>query len=196
LLARHQRIDGQRIAVMGLSKGGVAALYSSNERFRNLYDPVKVKFAAHIGLYTPCNMRYRDDEKVTGAPIRLFQGIDDDSVSIAPCRDYIERLKRAGANATLTEYPSAYHAYDWAALSAPGMLQQVQTTLMQAQTTRNCTMREGDNGQVLNVETGAIYTLADSCVERGAHVGYNQAAHDATVKAVREFLTTTFKLSS
>jgi hypothetical protein len=57
-------------------------------------------------------------------------------------------------------------------------------------------MREGDNGQVLNVETGAIYTLADSCVERGAHVGYNQAAHDATVKAVREFLTTTFKLSS
>jgi dienelactone hydrolase len=196
LLARHQRIDGQRIAVMGLSKGGVAALYSSNERFRNLYDPVKVKFAAHIGLYTPCNMRYRDDEKVTGAPIRLFQGIDDDSVSIAPCRDYIERLKRAGANATLTEYPSAYHAYDWAALSAPGMLQQVQTTLMQAQTTRNCTMREGDNGQVLNVETGAIYTLADSCVERGAHVGYNQAAHDATVKALREFLTTTFKLSS
>ena len=57
-------------------------------------------------------------------------------------------------------------------------------------------LREGDNGQVLNAKTGAIYTLADACVERGPHVGFNQAAYQATVKAVREFLAATFKLSS
>jgi hypothetical protein len=49
---------------------------------------------------------------------------------------------------------------------------------------------------VLNAKTGAVYTLADSCVEHGPHIGYNPAAHAATVKAVREFLTVTFKLSS
>ena len=189
LLASHPRIDPARIAVMGFSKGAVAAVYSSNERFRKLYDPATVSFAAHIGLYTPCNVQYRDDDKVTGAPIRLFHGIADDYVAIAPCRSYVERLKRAGANVALTEYPGADHAYDSAAL--PPRIQNPQ-----AQTTRNCTLREGDNGQVLNAKTGAIYTLADSCVERGPHVGFNQAAYQATVRAVREFLAATFKLSS
>jgi dienelactone hydrolase len=188
LLAQHPRIDPARIAVMGFSKGAVPAVYSSNERFRKLYDPATVSFAAHIGLYTPCNVQYRDDDKVTAAPIRLFHGIADDYVAIAPCRGYVERLKRAGANVALTEYPDAFHAYD-GTVSPP-------IALPQAQTTRNCTLREGDNGDVLNAKTGAIYTLADSCVERGPHVGFNQAAYQATVKAVREFLAATFKLSS
>jgi dienelactone hydrolase len=189
LLAQHPRIDPARIAVMGFSKGAVPAVYSSNERFRKLYNPAKVSFAAHIGLYTPCNVQYRDDDKVTSAPIRLFHGIADDYVAIAPCRSYVERLKRAGANVTLTEYPDAQHAYDSTAL--PPRIQN-----LQAQTTRNCTLREGDNGEVINAKTGAIYTLADSCVEHGPSVGFNQAAYQATVKAVREFLAATFKLSS
>ena len=189
LLAQHPRIDPERIAVMGFSKGAVPAVYSSNERFRKLYDPAKVGFAAHIGLYMPCNIQFRDDDKVTNAPIRLFHGISDDYVSIAPCRDYVERLKRASANVTLTEYPDAYHAYDATAYPTP-------VVFPQAQTTRNCSLREGDNGQVLNSKTGAVFTLEDPCVERGPHVGFNQAAYQATVKAVREFLSATFKLSS
>jgi len=189
LLAQHPRIDPARIAVMGFSKGAVPAVYSSNERFRKLYDPATVSFAAHIGLYTPCNVQYRDDDRATGAPIRLFHGIADDYVAIAPCRAYVERLKRAGANVALTEYPDAHHAYDSTALSAPVLRPQ-------AQTTRNCTLREGDNGQVLNAKTRAVYTLNDPCVEHGPHVGFNQAAYQATVKAVREFLAATFKLSS
>ena len=39
------------------------------------------------------------------------------------------------------------------------------------------------------------YAPPDRCIEYGPHVGYNQAAYEATVKAVREFLTATFKLS-
>jgi dienelactone hydrolase len=189
LLAQHPRIDPERIAVMGFSKGAVPAVYSSNERFRKLYDPVRVGFAAHIGLYTPCNVQYRDDDRVTGAPIRLFHGIADDYVAIGPCRAYVDRLKAAGVNAALTEYPDAFHAYDMTAFSTP-------IELPQAQTTRNCMLREGDNGQILNAKTGAVYTLNDTCVEHGPHIGYNQAAYQATVKAVREFLLATFKLSS
>jgi acetyl esterase/lipase len=83
-LALHPRIDPSRVAVMGFSKGAAAAVYSSNERFRKLYGPPNVEFAAHIGFYTPCYM-YHDDDKVTGKPIRLFHGIDDDLNSIEPC---------------------------------------------------------------------------------------------------------------
>ena len=46
----------------------------------------------------------------------------------------------------------------------------------------------------MNAKTGAPYTLDDPCVERGAQVVYNEAAHKATVAAVKEFLAMTFKL--
>lgn len=187
VLAKHQRIDPSRVAVMGFSKGSVPAVYSSNERFNKLYNPATVTFAAHIGLYTPCNVQFRDDDKVTKAPIRLFHGIVDDYVSIVPCRNYVGRLKQAGADATLTEYEGANHVYDMTLFSKP-------IQLAQAQTTRNCDLREGDNGQVLNTKTGASYTLSDPCVEHGPHVGYDAAAYEATLKAVREFLSVTFKL--
>jgi dienelactone hydrolase len=187
VLAKHPRIDPARIAVMGFSKGAVAAVYSSNERFRRMYGPADTQFAAHIGLYTPCNIAYRDEEKTTGKPIRMFHGITDDWVSIAPCRTYVGKLKPAGVDVALTEFPDTYHAYDNAALVTA-------VKFPQAQTTRNCLLKEGDNGQILNAQTGQPYSLGDPCVERGTQVVYNPSAHQATVKAVREFLATTFAL--
>lgn len=187
LLAEHPRIDPNRIAVMGFSKGAVAAVYSSNERFRKLYAPGAVQFAAHIGLYTPCNVTYRDDTKTTGKPIRLFHGIADDYVSIAPCRAYVERLKAAGADATLTEFPGAYHAYDNFTLAQP-------VKFPAGQTTRNCFLEERASGQIVNSKTGKAFDLGDPCVEKGPQVAYNAAAHQATVQGVKAFLTASFNL--
>jgi dienelactone hydrolase len=183
-LAEHPRIDPNRIVVMGFSKGAVAAVYSSNQRFRTLYGPANVEFAAHIGLYTPCNVSYRDDTKVTGKPIRLFHGIADDWVSIEPCRRYVARLKAAGADAVLTEYPGAYHAYDAFFLKEPAKYPQ-------AQTTRHCLLAEGEAGTLVNTKTGARYDLnADPCVERGTTVAYDEAATVGSTKAVKELLST------
>src|SRR5215469_1125897 len=114
ILTKHPRLDANRIAIMGFSKGAFAAVYTSSERFRKLYGPANGShFAAHIGLYTPCNVTYRDDDKTTGAPIRLFHGIADDWVAIGPCRAYANRLRNAGIDITLTEYPGAQHGYDF-----------------------------------------------------------------------------------
>jgi dienelactone hydrolase len=187
LLARHSRIDASRIAVMGFSKGGVAAVYSSSDRFRKMYAAAGTEFAAHIGLYTPCNTTYLDDDKTTGKPIRMFHGSSDDWVAIGPCREYVERLKLAGADVTLTEYPGAYHAYDAFLLKEP-------LSLPQAQTGRNCAAREDRNGVVVNAKTGTPFTFPDDpCVERGVHIAYDAAAYQATVNAVKEFLTSTLK---
>jgi dienelactone hydrolase len=185
-LAGHARIDPNRIAVMGFSKGAVASIYSSNERFRKAHGG-EVQFAAHIGLYTPCNTHFADDEKTSGKPIRLFHGIADDYVSVAPCREYVERLKKAGADVTLTEYPDAHHAYDMFTIRQ-------QIKIPTAQTTRNCRLEEGPSGQTLNSQTKQPFAMTDACVEKGPMVGYNAAAHEATVRAVKEFLTATFGL--
>lgn len=186
-LAAHPRIDPNRIAVMGFSKGAVPAVYTSNERFQKTYGPTGIRFAAHIGLYTPCNVRFVGDDKTSGQPIRMFHGIADDYVSIEPCRAYVDRLKKTGADVNLTEYPDAHHAYD------AFMLTQA-IKFPQGQTTRRCWLEEGGNGQILNSKTGARFDLNDSCVEKGPQVAYNAAAYQATVKAVKEFLVATFRL--
>ena len=185
-LSTHPRIDPARIAVIGFSKGAVASIYSANQRFQKQFGGGRT-FAAHIGLYTPCNVAYRDDEKLTGKPVRFHHGIPDDWVPIQPCRDYVERLKKSGADVGLAEYPDSYHAYDNAAIAAP-------VKFPQAQTSRNCRAEEADGGQLVNAKTKQPYGLDDPCIERGTQVAYNEAAHKATVASVKEFLAATFKL--
>jgi len=183
ILRQHRRIDPNRIAIIGFSKGAVAAVYSAVERFRKMYAPADAMFAAHIGLYTPCNTAYRDDDKVTQKPIWFFHGTADDWVSIEPCRAYVERLKKSGADVVLTEYPGAYHAYDSYTVTK-------MVSYPQAQTTRHCTFRESDAGEFVNASTGKKFDYNDPCVERGTHIVYNAEAAEATLRAVKELLTT------
>ncbi|MBP0493576.1 dienelactone hydrolase family protein [Pararoseomonas indoligenes] len=185
LLAAHPRIRADRIAVMGFSKGAVAAVYSASERFRRLHGSSGNRFAAHIGLYTPCNVRYEGDAGVAAVPIRLHHGVVDDYVPVAPCRDYVERLRAAGADATLTEYPNGQHGFD-SPMIPP--LVPVPT----AQSTRNCRMQEGANGVINLAGTNEPFVQkTSSCVAVGAHTGY--AAEDAAAvrRNVRAFLVET-----
>lgn len=186
-LAAHPRIRADRIAVMGFSKGAVAAVYSATERFRRMHGSPDRRFAAHIGLYTPCNVTYAEDTKVAPVPIRLFHGIADDYVSIAPCRDYAARLRAAGADVALTEYPDAQHGFD-NPLSPPLL------EIPRAQSTRNCRLVEGPGGRVVDAATGEPYSLRTAaCVAVGAHVGHDPTATAAVRQAVGAFLTETLR---
>ena len=185
LLVRDERIDRNRIAVMGFSKGAVSAVYSSSQRFTKLYAPSGAQFAAHIGVYTPCYYRYRDDDKVTGKPLRLFHGTADDYTPIEACRAYVARLKQVGVDAQLTEYPGAYHLYD--------STLQPSVKDPEAQTLRNCRLVEDQQGRLRDGATNEPFTLNAACIERGATRGpYNEKAAIATAKAVKEFLLSVF----
>jgi len=179
-LAEHPRVRADRIAVMGFSKGAVAAVYSAMTRFQALYGNPAHRFAAHIGLYTPCNTGYAKDAEVGPAPIRLFHGVADDYVAIAPCRDYAARLKAAGADVILTEYVNGQHSFD-------NPFQPLLVTVADAQTTRGCRLEESTGGAMLNAATKQPFTLADACVARGAHVGFDPVGAAAVRAAVREF---------
>jgi dienelactone hydrolase len=185
VLAKHPGIDPDKIAVMGFSKGAIPSVYASMNRFQNAYASEGATFAAYIGFYTPCNIALIDDEKVSAKPIRLYHGIADDWVPVGPCRDYVARLKKAGANIDLVEYPGAAHAFD--DQSIPGTCQ-----LPQAVTARKCRFEEKPLGAIINGDTGQPATPSDPCIERGVTIAYNAEATNAARKDVIEFLTKLF----
>ncbi len=185
VLMKHPRIDPDKIAVMGFSKGAIPSLYASMNRFQSAYAPEGASFAAYIGFYAPCNIAMIGDEKVSAKPIRLYHGISDDWVPVGPCRDYVKRLKKVGANVDLVEYPGAYHAFDNQAI--PGTMQ-----LPQAQTWRKCRLEEKPLGLIINSDTGQATTFNDPCIERGVTIAYNAEATDAARKDVVEFLNNLF----
>jgi dienelactone hydrolase len=78
VLSKHPRIDPQRIAVVGFSRGGQAALYSSLKRFQEMHGPTNgSEFAAYITFYPACNVAYLNDIDVSDKPIRIFHGSVD-----------------------------------------------------------------------------------------------------------------------
>jgi dienelactone hydrolase len=187
LLARHPRIDPERIALMGFSRGGQSALYASVRRFQRMHGTPSREYAAYIPFYAACNTTFKEDTDVADRPIRIHHGLADDYVPVAPCRPYVARLRAAGKNVTLTEYPNAHHAFDSPTFKTP-------TKRPQSETTRNCTLQEESMGRLINTRTGQLFTYKDPCVEFGPTVGYDAEAHAASVKAVKAFLASTFRL--
>lgn len=189
LLAKHPRIDPNRIAIMGFSMGGLPARITSMQRFRRQFGSDGLEFAAHISLYGACNTSFHDEDKVTGKPIRLFMGTADDFAPVGPCRDLVARLKQAGADVQLTEFPGAHHYFDAAYLKKPIHVAKISAR-------RNCWLVEGDRGQILDARTREPYDPHKSCTEKGGSVEYDPSAAAVTHKAVRALLVATFGLKS
>ncbi|WOH67113.1 dienelactone hydrolase family protein [Bradyrhizobium sp. BWA-3-5] len=184
LLAKHRQISPTRIVVMGFSRGGAAALYSSLTRFRKMHGS-EARFVAHIGLYADCGAAYRDDEDIE-KPVRLLHGSSDDYVPIASCRAYVDRLQKAGRDVRLIEYPDAYHVFDAPVLRDP-------IKLPSAQVWKNCKIIEDENGLVLNKEINKPFTFGDACVQKsGPTVLFNEAATAKARADVRGFLKEVF----
>jgi dienelactone hydrolase len=129
VLAAHPRVDPARIAPMGFSGGGQRVLYAGMTRFQAVHGPQGAAFAAYLPFYPSCGTVFREDERLSGRPVRIHHGIPDDYVPAAPCRCYVERLRKAGQD--VTEYPAAHHSFDNAA-AAPRPVEQIPARDVQA----------------------------------------------------------------
>jgi dienelactone hydrolase len=190
VLAHHPRVDPDRIVLMGFSRGGQAALYASLERFNKLWNKSGAQFAGYIPFYPDCSTTYATDTEVAARPIRIFHGTPDDYNPVASCKAFVARLQDAKRDVVLTEYPDSQHAFDAGLLGVSAV-----TVSTNAQTARNCRIREGEGGVLMNADTQAPFGYKDACIELNPHVGGNPTTAEAARKAVVEFLQTLLKLS-
>jgi dienelactone hydrolase len=188
MLAKHPRVDSARIGLMGFSRGGQGALFASLKRFHQMWNKSGAEFAAYIPFYPDCMTTYISDTELAEKPIRIFHGTPDNYNPVASCKRYVERLRAAGRDVQLTEYPNAQHGFDNPlGTPAPFMAKG-------AQTVRNCTIAEEPTGILINAVSKQSFTYKDTCVETDPHVNYDAEATRAAHIAVKDFLRATFKM--
>ena len=188
VLAKHSRVDPQRVMLMGFSRGGQAALYASLKRFHQLWNKSGIEFAAYVPFYPDCATTFTGDTETAGRPIRIFGGTTDDYNPIALCQAYAGRLKAAGRDVQVTEYPGAAHSFD----NPLGAQPELQSP--QSQSVRNCKIAEAAGGVLVNAASNEPFTYKDTCVALGPHLGHDPEATRQAKQAVTGFARTVFKL--
>lgn len=187
LLAKHPRIDPQRVVLMGFSRGGQATLFASLKRFHEAWNRSGIRYAAYIPFYPDCMTQYLGDTQLDG-PVRIHHGLADDYNPAAPCRAYVERLQKAGQDVQISLYEGAHHGFDSPLAPQPAV------QAKGSQTVRACSIREEAPGRLVNQATAQVFSYQDACVQRDPYVGHDPVATERARASVAQTLQALFKL--
>ncbi|MEO8486732.1 MAG: prolyl oligopeptidase family serine peptidase [Betaproteobacteria bacterium] len=193
MLATHPRIDAQRIAVMGFSRGGIASMRAGAERvIASQKLPGGLRFAAHVQTYTGgCTGLFRLVVKpgtFTRSPMLFVHGDADDYTPIAPCQDYADRIGKAGTPVEFVVLPGANHKFDADDLRRIYLrgAQRSKAECVLETDIDTLTVHDRTTGQRLQ---GAAFTEASkACGAVGANIEGNRAARDQAADVTVAFL--------
>ena len=110
-LDSRPEVDGQRVALIGSSYGGIAATLAAFAQVAETLSPNGPRFAAHVSYYGPCIVRF-DDPRATGAPMLMLAGSEDAIVDPARCNQVLADLRQGGAETEFIIYQGAFHQWD------------------------------------------------------------------------------------
>ncbi len=175
-LRKDPRIDPDRIAVLGFSKGGTAALYAALARVRDALAPDGHGFAAHVAYYPWCGLQPHAP-LTTGAPVLVQMGRRDDVTPAALCEALVDELQREAPQALidLVVYPQAEHAFDHPLLAG------IELDVV-GEIPAGCLVREEPPGTFVEQRSGERVTAATlkavvkACSLPRGHAGGDRAA--------------------
>ena len=113
-LSGMENVDPARVAVLGQSLGGYAALYANDRDLAAQY--FAERFRAAIAYYPSCRIPGAN----MVAPTLILKGEADEWSSVELCQAMVEHLRSNSAPITLIVYPGVHHAFD-VALLHPGV---------------------------------------------------------------------------
>jgi dienelactone hydrolase len=112
LLRDDPRIDGARIGIMGVSKGGVATLNAAiavRQRWRNGFPHL---FDLHVAICPGATAQHRD-ATTHGRPMFFMLAARDDYTPAALAVEYAERMRATGnSRIKVKVYGSAHHGWE------------------------------------------------------------------------------------
>lgn len=190
-LGARADIDGSRIALFGISKGGSAALFGALERYRARLAPDGKRFAAHVALYPWCGVEHLRP-LATGAPILILGGEDDTVTPATLCRALIARWRDANPqlDARHVVYPGTRHAFDHPLLDLPLAAHFGKPGL----TPMHCAIREVGENEFVETHTGRMLTaesvreVIEACSAEGATIGKNADSAKRALGEIHTFL--------
>ena len=115
-LASRPDIDSSKIGIIGFSWGGVLSMLTATEQYMGMTGS-SLRYAAHVAHYPVCwvynNVPGFEFEKLTGAPVLIQTGQNDDYDLPETCSNMLNNLADADKELTdLNLYKKAYHAWD------------------------------------------------------------------------------------
>jgi dienelactone hydrolase len=197
LLATHPRIDPQRIAIMGFSRGGITVQRTAVERIiASQKLPDGLRFAAHIPVYSGgCVGSFRLRVKpgvFSKAPQLWLHGNADDYTSLAPCEAYAKQIAEAGTPVEFVVIEGAGHKFDEDD-PRKHFLRNAQRTLDTCPVEMdidNFAFFDRSTGQRLQGE--ALPAVLKTCGATGASIEGNAKARDRAAEATLAFLAKVF----
>ncbi len=110
LLREDPAVDGARIGIMGVSKGGVAAINAA-VAVRRQWRGVAEVFALHVGICPGCVAQHRD-ASTTGRPVFFMLAEHDDYTPAHFAIDYAQRMRATGNARIRVKVYKAHHGWE------------------------------------------------------------------------------------
>lgn len=187
-LDADERFDSDRIAIMGVSKGGTVAMDTALTIRRKWMGVKDLAFAAHIAISPDCTWTTRSAAS-TGASILFLLAELDDQTPAQPCLEQASRIVAAGnPNVQTKVYQGAHHAWEELG-AAPEYDAEIENY-------SKCRVWIEDDGKMYTADTGELlpeddwHTWAkENCMTLGATCcGGTPALKSAATRDIIAFL--------